>query len=159
MLLTFVAVVREGIETALFLYAATKTSSSTVQSVIGGFIGLLAAMVLGYGIFKGTSRLNLRIFFNVTGMLLVLVAAGLLVRGVQEFQEAGLIAPIVEHVWDLSSWLPSDTGFGGFLAALLGYNAAPSLTEIVMYLVYLVMVFTAYLFKGKNLASIGAKPA
>lgn len=158
MLLAFVAVVREGIETALFLFAAAKTSSSTVQSVIGGLIGLAAAMVLGYGIYKGTSRLNLRIFFNVTGMLLILVAAGLLVRGVQEFQEAGLIAPIVEHVWDFSSWLPSDTGFGGFLAALLGYNAGPSLTEIVIYLVYLVMVFTAYLFKGKKLDSTGAIP-
>jgi len=157
MLLAFVAVVREGIETAIFLFAATKTSSSTMQSVIGGLIGLVVAVVLGYGIYKGTSRLNLRVFFNVTGMLLVLVAAGLLVRGVQEFQEAGLIAPIVEHVWDFGRWLPSDTGVGGFLSSLFGYNAAPSLTEIVVYFVYLVIAFTAYLSRGKNADIIAAK--
>ncbi len=156
-LLSFVAVVREGIETALFLFAATKTTASGAQSITGGLIGLAAALILGYGIYKGTSKLNLRVFFNITGMLLILFAAGLVVRGVQEFQEAGIIAPVVEHVWDFSGTLPSDTGFGGFLSALFGYNALPSLVEIIVYCLYLGIAFAAYFYRGKKQAPPAAK--
>jgi len=77
-LLAFVAVVREGVETVLFLFAATQTAESSVAFTVGGLVGLALAVAIGYTIYRGTSRLNLRSFFNVTGLLLILFAAGLL---------------------------------------------------------------------------------
>ena len=143
--LAFVAVAREGIETVLFLFAATRTTESGGLSALGGFIGLALAMVIGYSIYKGTSRLNLRAFFNVTSLLLVLFAAGLLAHGVHEFHEAGIIPPVVEHVWDINYVLPEKSTFGKFLTAIFGYNANPSLVEVVAYFSYATFALRGYL--------------
>lgn len=143
-LLAFVAVVREGIETVLFLFAATKVAESAVAFISGGVLGLVIAVIIGYGLYKGTARLNLRAFFNVTGLLLIIFAAGLLVHGIHEFHEAGVIPPIVEHVWDINNVLPEKSTFGRFLTAIVGYNANPSLVEVIAYLVYLVLVLVNF---------------
>src|SRR3972149_6700928 len=98
-LLAFVAVVREGVETVLFLFAATQTAESSVAFTVGGLVGLALAVAIGYTIYRGTSRLNLRSFFNVTGLLLILLEAGLLAPGIHELNEAGIRTGGVEHVW------------------------------------------------------------
>ncbi len=148
-LLAFVAVVREGVETALFLFAANSTAESPAAFISGGLIGLFLAVLIGYGIYRGTARLNLRAFFNVTGLLLILFAAGLLAHGIHEFNEAGLIPEIVEHVWDTNGVVPEGSTFGRFLTALFGYNGNPSLSEVVGYLAYMAVVFWAYLRPAK----------
>ena len=142
--IAFLAVVREGIETVLFLFAATTTAESVVSSTVGGSLGLVIAVVIGYGIYKGTANLNLRTFFNATGLVLIMFAAGLFAHGIHEFNEAGIIPNIVEHVYDINSVFPEQATPGRFLTALFGYNGNPSLTELIGYLVYLVLALTAY---------------
>ncbi len=153
--LAFVAVAREGIETVLFLFSATSTSASLLQSVSGGIIGLTIAIAIGYSLFKGASRFPLRAFFNVTSLLLIIFAAGLLAHGIHELQEAGIIPVVIEHVWDINHVLPEASVVGQFLTSIFGYNANPSLVEVVAYLTYLVFAMVGYLYpilkkKGVN---------
>jgi high-affinity iron transporter len=137
--LAFVSILREGIETVLFLGSASFTSSG-VQLLVGGGLGLGLAVLIGVAIMKYSVRLDLRTFFNVTGILLILFAAGLVGRSILEFQEAGVIAPVVEHVYDIN-WLINGQGTAGkLLTALLGYDASPSLAEILGYVGYWVLI-------------------
>ncbi|HEY82114.1 MAG TPA: hypothetical protein G4O01_02350 [Dehalococcoidia bacterium] len=142
--LAFVVVVREGIETVLFLFAATRMAESAVLFATGGFLGLAAAIGIGYSIYQGTSRLNLRAFFNVTSLVLVVFAAGLLAHGIHELQEAAVLPTVVEHVWDINHILPEKSGVGRFLTAIAGYNGNPSLVEVVAYFVYLALALGFY---------------
>jgi high-affinity iron transporter len=137
--LAFISVFREGVETVLFLGSASFTSTG-VQLLVGGLLGLAVAALIGFAIIRYSVRLNLRTFFNVTGILLILFAAGLVSRGLFEFEEAGLVPSLVEHVWN-SNWIVNDQStLGSLLTSLLGYNGAPSLTEILGYVVYWVLV-------------------
>jgi len=135
--LAFVAVVREGIETALFLTAAAFSSTPT-QTLLGGALGLAVAVGLGWTLFAAGKQLNLHAFFRITGGLLLLFAAGLLAYGVHELQEAALLPVFIEHVWDINPILNENVGIGVFLKALLGYNGNPSLLEVILYISYLV---------------------
>ncbi len=136
--LAFVAVLREGIETALFLTAAAFTTTPA-QTLVGGVLGLAAAVALGWLMFAAGRRLDVRAFFRVTGVLL-LFAAGLLARGVHELQEAALLPTFVEHVWDVNHILDESGTVGAFLKALFGYNGNPSLLEAVVYISYFAVV-------------------
>ncbi len=141
--LAFVAVGREGVETALFLFAAVR-AATTLTVTAGGLLGVLAAVVLGYLLYRGTYRLNLRAFFNVTSILLLLFASGLLAHGTHEFHEAGLIPPVIEHVWDTNAIIPDTSAVGSVLNAVFGYNGNPSLVEVLAYAVYLLVVGWTY---------------
>ncbi|MFC1988672.1 iron uptake transporter permease EfeU [Chloroflexota bacterium] len=142
--IAFIAVVREGIETVLFLFAATRVAESAITFTTGGLLGLAIAIVIGYGVYKGTSRLNLRTFFNITGLVLIIFAAGLLAHGIHEFHEAAIIPPIIEHVWDINPILPESSTFGQFLKAIFGYNGNPSLVEVFAYVAYLALALVSY---------------
>lgn len=148
--LAFFAVVREGVETALFMFAANRTAESPPGFIIGGLAGLALAVAIGYFIYKGTSRLNMRAFFNVTGLLLILFAAGLVAHGIHEFNEAGVIPAVIEHVWDTGRFLSDQTTPGRFLSAIFGYNSNPSLTEVAGYVSYMALVLSAYLRRTKK---------
>ncbi|MDO8578749.1 MAG: iron uptake transporter permease EfeU [Dehalococcoidales bacterium] len=150
-LIAFLAVVREGIETVLFLFAATRTAESPLASTIGGFLGLITAVIIGYAVYKSTSWFNMRQFFNATSIILILFAAGLLAHGIHEFNEVGVIPSVIDHVWDVNNLIPEKATFGRFLTALLGYNANPSLTEIIAYAAYMAATLSAYF----NLGNIG----
>lgn len=138
--LAFLAVVREGVELALFLTAATFASDAQ-GTILGALVGLSVAVLLGWGLFASTVRLDLRRFFQITGFLLILFAAGLVAHGIHEFNEVGWIPPVVEHVWDLNPILDENSTLGLMLKALFGYNANPSLTEVFAYLAYYVAIF------------------
>ncbi len=138
--LAFLAVVREGIELALFL-TATAFALQAGQTLLGALLGLGMAILLGWLLFSAALRLDLRRFFQVTGILLILFAAGLVAHGVHEFNEAGWIPPIIEHVWDVNPWLDENSTAGSLLKALFGYNGNPSLTEALAYLAYFALVF------------------
>jgi len=139
--LAFIAVFREGVETALFLSAAAFASAAT-STFWGGLLGLGVALLVGYLIFATAVRLDLKRFFDATSVLLLLFAAGLLAQGVHEFQEAGLIPAIVEHLWDINHILNENSPLGSILKSLLGYNGNPSLLEVSSYLGYWVMVLS-----------------
>jgi high-affinity iron transporter len=126
----FFAVLREGWETALFLFAISE-SSSPAATAIGATAGLAVAIALGVALYQGSRRLNLRQFFTVTGVLLIVFAAGLLAHGIHEFQEAGLLPMTIEHVWDTNGVVNEDSTVGEFLTTLFGYNGNPSLLEVI----------------------------
>jgi len=140
--LAFLAVVREGIELALFLAAATFTATAAA-TLAGGLLGLVLAALAGWLIFATTTHLDVRVFFRVTSVLLIVFAAGLVGHGVHEFNEAGIIPAVVEHIWNINGVLDENSGVGQFLQALLGYNGNPSLTEALAYIGYWVAVLLA----------------
>lgn len=132
--LAFFTVVREGVETALLLFAAPGQGK-----LLGAVIGFAAAIGIGVLIYAYGRRIDLRTFFRVTGILLVIFAAGLLTHGVHEFVEAGLAGG--PTVFDLSATLPDDEGLGSILRALLGYSADPTWLEVAVYVAYFVVVW------------------
>ena len=146
--LAFIAVVREGIETVLFLTAAAF-SATPAQTLLGGALGLAVAVGLGWLAFATGRRLNIRLFFRVTGLLLLLFAAGLVAQGVHELQEAALLPTLIEHVWDLNPVLDEGGAVGNVLKALFGYNGNPSLLEVLAYGVYFVVVGAASFRPGR----------
>jgi high-affinity iron transporter len=144
--LAFFAVLREGIETALFLFAAAKgtavegTAVAPATQVTGAVLGLALAIVLGVLLYRGGIRMNLRSFFRVTGMILIVVAAGLFAFSLHELQEAGWIPILEAHAFDLSATLPDDAGAGAILRGLLGYNADPTWLEVAGWAGYLLVI-------------------
>jgi high-affinity iron transporter len=131
----FVAVFREGVETALFV-AAAAFAARGAPTLAGALFGLLSAAVAGYLVYSTTARLDLKSFFNVTSALLLLFAAGLLAHGVSELQEAAVLPTLVGHVWDSSALLDGSSLLGQLMNALVGYNASPSLLEVITYWAY-----------------------
>ena len=131
----FIAVLREGIETALFLTATTFTAGGQA-TLLGALLGLSVAAALGYILFATTRQLNVKRFFQVTSVLLILFAAGLVAHSIHEFNEVGWIPAVVEHVWDTNAVLDEKSSLGLILKALFGYNGNPSLTEVLGYVVY-----------------------
>lgn len=136
----FFAILREGIELALFL-TASVFATDAVQTIVGAILGLGTSILLGWSIFAAIIRLDLRRFFQVTGFLLILFAAGLVAHGVHEFNEIGWIPAVIEHVWDVNAFINEDSTFGLLLKALFGYNGNPSLTEMLAYVAYFIAVF------------------
>ena len=146
----FVAILREGIELALFLTASVFATANAIQTTIGAILGLGTAILLGWSLFAATVRLDLRRFFQVTGFMLILFAAGLLAHGVHEFTEVGWIPAIIEHVWDLTSIVSAESTLGQLLGALFGYNPAPALSEMIAYVLYLAGVIFTLQFTGRT---------
>ena len=150
----FFAVLREGWETALFLFALSE-SSTPLSTGIGAVAGLVVSISLGVALYMGSRRLSLRQFFTVTGLLLIVFAAGLLAHGVHEFQEAGLLPMTVEHLWNTNAAIPEGSTVGKFLTALVGYNGDPSLLEVLAWAAYLVGALVFFL---RPLVSWGRRP-
>jgi high-affinity iron transporter len=147
-LIAFVAILREGLESALFLLSATVGEDSNGAVFLGGLIGLSAAAALGYLVYMGSRRINLRLFFRVTGILVLLFAAGLLAKGIHEFQEVGLIPTALEHVYDVTSVAflnPDASTFGEFLSGLFGWSPNPSIEMLIAYFAYIIPVGTIFL--------------
>ena len=142
--LAFLVVVREGIETVLFLFGAVQ-ASSPVDTLIGGLLGLVLAVGLGLGLYRGGLHLDLRTFFNATALLLIMFAAGMLAHGAHELIEAGFLPGIIEPVWDLNPVLSEQSILGQFLKALFGYNGNPTLVEVAAYIAYLGAMTAIYL--------------
>jgi high-affinity iron transporter len=120
--------------------------------VVGGALGLVVAIVLGWLMFAAGSRLDVRAFFRVTSVLLILFAAGLVAHGVHELQEAALLPIVVAHVWDVNHILDEGGALGTFLKALFGYNGNPSLLEVFSYLGYMFTVFLVTQLSGSRRA-------
>jgi high-affinity iron transporter len=136
-LLAFFAVVREGVELALLLFAAPGEGK-----LLGSVAGLAVAVAVGVLIYAFGRRIDLRTFFKVTTIILVLFAAGLVAHAAHEFAEAGLLAAVEGPIlWSTRSLLPDDEGLGAILRALVGYQDEPTVIEVVAYLGYFVIVW------------------
>ena len=150
-LLAFTAVIREGLETALFLVgqataATTSAGGAGAASVLAGAaVGLAISVGLGYAFYRGSRRLNLGRFFRWTGVLLVFIAAGLLSSAVHEFVEIGWITLGAQSAFDISRTLSNDAGAGLFLRALFGYSSTPEVVALAAWGSYLVVILSLYL--------------
>lgn len=137
--LGFIVVFREGAETVLFFRAISYQIGSR-ELIIGGAIGIISSIVLALIFFVSTIKINLSLFFRITGILIMLIAAGLLSTSIHEFQEAGVLPIIKDNIYDISHILSTDSIAGGILKSLFGYNPSPSLLEIIIYLTYIAAI-------------------
>ena len=139
--LAFVVVLREGVETALFLFATARATAQgaggAAGQAVGAVLGLGTALVLGYLLYRGGIRLNLRTFFKVTGALILVVAAGLFAYSVHELQEAGWLPFLTATAFDASGILSDEGTVGSLLRAIVGYNADPTWLELLAWAAYL----------------------
>ena len=150
--LAFTAVIREGLETALFLVgqataaAGGAAGAAGAASVLAGAVaGLGIAVLIGFGFYRGSRILDLARFFRWTGVLLVFIAAGLLSHAVHEFVEIGWITIGTATAFDVGAVLPHDAGIGQFLRALFGYTSAPEWVTLATWVAYVVVVLALYL--------------
>lgn len=136
--MVFLAVAREGLESVFFLLAIFQQSSGW-EAPVGALAGIAVSVVVGYGIYSGGVRLDLRRFFRFTGVFILLVAAGLLAGVLRKLHEGGVWNHLQTVVFDLSEKLPMDSPAGAVLSGLLGYQAAPAVGEVIVYLVFLIV--------------------
>jgi high-affinity iron transporter len=134
--MAFFAVIREGLETAIFLLAAFETSTSPLATGVGAVLGVATAVVLGWAIYRGGLRLNLARFFRLTGFVLVLVAAGLFASAVHSLAEAGVITAAQSTAFDLTWLVAPNTIRASLLTGMLGLQPVPSQAEVVAWLAY-----------------------
>ncbi|HEX5578595.1 MAG TPA: iron uptake transporter permease EfeU [Candidatus Limnocylindria bacterium] len=163
-ILAFTAVIREGIETSLFLLgqvtAATDAEVGALSTLVGALIGMVIAVGIGYAFYRGAQVINLRTFFRWTGIALIFIAAGLLSHAVHEFVEIGLITIGTSTAFDISAVLPHEgEGFlatiGQLLRAMFGYTSSPEWITLIAWLAYVVVVLFLYL---RPLKPVEAEP-
>jgi high-affinity iron transporter len=158
----FVTVGREGLETATIMWS-TINNAQTSGPFIGAGSGIIVAVVLGFGIYRGAIKVNLGKFFTITGALLIIVAAGVLAYGVYDLQEAGFLPRLTGNVgaishlgnaaFDISSTIPPDSWYGTLLKGTVNFQPNPSWLQAIAWLCYLVVVLPLYLRKPKPVAT------
>ena len=134
--IAFFSVVREGVETSIFLWSSVAASGQGVFALIGAFIGLLVAAWLGYLLYRGALKLNLTVFFKYTGAFLIVVAAGILAYGVHELQEINLLPFLTATSYDVSSVVVEGEWLDVLLKGTISFRAAPSNLETVVWVLY-----------------------
>lgn len=152
----FFAVAREGLETALFLFSNFKVTGSKTPATIGLVVGLALSVSLGYLIYKRAIRINLSKFFTITGVALIVVAAGVLSYAVHEFQELGWLPGVDAFAWDLSALIPSDSLVGSILSGTIGFDPSMSWLQLVIWAGYLGAVLALYLKPAKTAPTLVA---
>jgi high-affinity iron transporter len=143
-ILGLVSVGREGIETALFIWASTNTGASPVLGLLGAVAGILIAAAIAYGIFRGIVRINLSVFFRWTGVLLVVVAAGVFAYGLGDLQEAGILGGYNTHAFSLAGVIPPTSWYGTLLAGLFSFAAEPTWLQVIAWLGYMAVVLPLF---------------
>ncbi len=146
--LAFAAVAREGVETSIFLWAAAQNSGS-LPTLVGGFTGIAISIFLGYLIYLGAVKLNLSVFFRTTGLLLMVVAAGVLTYGIHEFQELGWLPGEDAIAYDLSNSIDPNGFVATLFKGLLSLRTSMSWMELFAYISYIVIVATLFLKPAK----------
>ena len=143
----FIAVTREGLETALFLWANAQATGSSAQPLVGAVLGLVSAVVLGYLIYRRAVAIDLTKFFTWTGAGLIIVAAGVLAYGFHDLQEAGIITFGTSTAWDLTSWYSATSWYGSLLKGILNFSPNPTVLEVFVWWAYAIPTMTLF-FRG-----------
>ena len=146
----FFAVIREGLETAIFMFPSSQASGSALQSISGLLLGLTISVAVGYGIFKGVVKLNIGKVFSVVGAMLIVVAAGVLTYGIHELQEAGVIAFGLDTAIDTTSVIAADGVVGSLLKGFLAYRGSASTLEVFVWVTFIAVVGSLYLSKLRS---------
>jgi high-affinity iron transporter len=156
--MVFFAVARESLETVFFLLAVFQQSEG-VSGPLGALFGLIIAVCIGVGIYKGSMRLNLSKFFRYTGLFILVVAAGILANSVRSLHEAGVWNHFQDVVFDISAILPMDGPTGSVLAGMFGYQDAPTVSVLVAYLAYLFFALFLFFKPQARVVSLPTRPA
>jgi high-affinity iron transporter len=146
----FLAVGREGIETALFIWAAVQATGSTALPLVGAALGILTAVGLGWLIYTGMLTINLSRFFAWTGGILIIVAAGVLSYGVHDLQEAGILPGLNALAFNVSAAVPPDSWYGTLLKGTVNFSPATTWLEATAWLLYTVPVLTLFIVKSRQ---------
>ncbi|MGV9694090.1 iron uptake transporter permease EfeU [Streptomyces sp. NPDC003444] len=150
----FLAVGREGLETALFVWASVRASSDgTAAPLAGVLLGLLTAVLLGWLFYRGAVRIDLARFFTWTGGMLVVVAAGVLAYGVHDLQEARFLDGLADKAFDVSAAVPPDSWYGTLLKGVFNFQPNPTVLQVTVWALYLVPTLALFL------APIGSGPS
>ncbi|GAB4331125.1 MAG: FTR1 family protein [Promethearchaeota archaeon] len=155
--LVFASVLREGVETVVFLGAASAVAGGT--SVLGGLLGVVVAATLGVAIFATTRRVNLKALFRATGVVLIIFAAGLVAYAVHELQEAGVVPTVLHPLWNLNPALDENGTIGSLLKGLFGYDGDPSLLEVSAWGTYLVAAGLAWRHSSRARSKVAVAAA
>jgi high-affinity iron transporter len=156
--MAFLAVLKEGFETAVFLLAAAQaTHGSRWFAVLGGLAGIAVAIALGAGIYLGSLKLNLGRFFRITGVFLVFIAAGLVMSSLRTAHEAGWITIGQQRAFDLSGWMPTKSVLGALITGMFGVPPDPRLIEVLGWLLYAVPVLIVFLSPARLAPTPAAK--
>ncbi|UUL75668.1 FTR1 family protein [Pseudarthrobacter sp. Fe7] len=145
-----IAVGREGLETALFLWAAAKATAESTQPLVGALLGLIAAAGFGYLLHRGVLKVNLSRFFTWTGAALVIIAGGVLSYGIHDLQEAGLLPGLHSLAFDISGAVPPSSWYGTLLKGTLNFSPATTWLEASAWLLYVLPVLFLYLHTNHN---------
>ena len=143
-LVAMLAVGREGLETALFLWAATAAADSTTGPLVGAALGIGTAVVLGYLFYRGAVKINLSKFFTWTGAILILVAAGVLAYGIHDLQEAGILPGLNSLAFDVSGAIPPGSFIGTILKGTLNFSPVTTWLQAVIWVFYAVVTMTLF---------------
>jgi high-affinity iron transporter len=145
-LVGFLGVGREGLETAIFFYATTEAAGQgEIQPMLGWIIGLGGAVLLGIGIYRGAVKINLGKFFRYTGILLIVVAAGILAYGIHDLQEAGVLPGLNNLAFDVSAAIPPDSWYGTLLKGIFNFSPNTTWLQAVAWVLYVGIVLTLFL--------------
>ena len=150
------AVGREGLETAVFFFAAAQAAGETTQPLIGFTLGIAIAIAIAWAIYRGAVSLDLGKFFSVTGVLLVFVAAGILAYGVHDLQEAGIVPGLTTLAFDVSAVVPPDSWYGVLLKGIFNFSPQTTIAEAVVWVAYVAVVLTLFLKPARSRARASA---
>ena len=157
-ILATLAVGREGLETALFLWAAAQATGNSTQPLLGGALGIATAIVLGVLIYRGALRLDLGKFFRWTGAFLVVVAAGVLAYGVHDLQEADILPGLNSLAFDVSSTIPPSSWYGTLLKGTFNFSPSTTWLELIVWVAYLVPVLTLFILSVRRPYPVASTP-
>jgi len=146
----FFAVIREGVETSVFLWSSSRASGDDTNPVLGATLGLLVAAALGYLIYRGALKLNISKFFKYTGAFLILVAAGILAYGIHELQEIGWFPFLTDKAYDVTEIVPKDSIVDVLLRGTVSFRSSPAILESIVWFAYLIPVTYIYLRPTKK---------
>ncbi|MEV7444648.1 iron uptake transporter permease EfeU [Streptomyces sp. NPDC091204] len=156
----FLAVGREGLETALFVWASVRASGEGSSApLIGVLLGIATAIVLGWLFYRGALKINLAKFFKWTGAMLVVVAAGVLAYGVHDLQEARFLGGLGTKAFDISATIPPDSWYGTLLKGVFNFQPDPTVLQLTVWVLYLVPVLTLFFLDRSRPASPQPQPA
>jgi high-affinity iron transporter len=150
----FFAVAREGLETALCVYSNFRTVGAASSATVGLVLGLTLAVVLGYLLYRRAVRINLSSFFKITGVALIIVAAGVLSYGIHEFQELGWLPGAEAFIWDVTGWMPKESLPASLLGGTIGFDTTTSWLQGFFYSGYLIAVLIPYLSNKETKKSV-----
>jgi high-affinity iron transporter len=143
-LVAFLSVGREGIETALIIWAAVRSTGETVEPLIFALAGIIVAVILGYLIYRGVVRINLTRFFTISGAFLIIVAGGVLAYGVHDLQEAGFLPGLNYLAFDVSAAIPPSSWHGTLLKGIFNFSPATTWLEAIAWCLYVGTVMTIF---------------